>query len=34
MRYNRHETDRKPNDKRTRRALSRLGKRSYLNSCL
>lgn len=34
MKYARHETNRRPNDKRTRRALARLGKRSFLNSCL
>lgn len=34
MRYARHETDRKPNDKRTRRLAARSGKRAFLNSCL
>ncbi|MCW2195053.1 hypothetical protein AB7M45_007826 [Bradyrhizobium elkanii] len=34
MKYRRHETDRKPCDKRTRRDAVRNGKRAYLNSCL
>lgn len=34
MKYRRHETDRKPIDKRTRRQMQTAGKRSFLNSCL
>jgi len=32
--YRRNDTDRKPIDKRTRRALQNGGKRAFLNSCL
>ena len=34
MKYERHETDRKPTDKRTRRQQSKTGKRAFLNSCI
>ncbi len=33
MKYQRHEADRKPVDKRTRRQMARSGKRSFLQSC-
>ncbi|WP_158231220.1 hypothetical protein [Bradyrhizobium sp. C9] len=34
MKYRRHDSDRKPTDKRTRRAVLSQGKRAFLNSCL
>jgi hypothetical protein len=33
MKYRRHESDRKPIDKRTRRQMDKTGKRSFLHSC-
>ncbi|MGY3482241.1 hypothetical protein ACVW1C_000124 [Bradyrhizobium sp. USDA 4011] len=34
MKYRKHDSDRRPSDKRTRRDAVRNGKRAFLNSCL
>ncbi|SEB98483.1 hypothetical protein SAMN05444164_0725 [Bradyrhizobium erythrophlei] len=34
MKYRKHDSERRPMDKRTRRAADRNGKRAFLNSCL